>query len=85
MWSLSGRNNLYTISFDFVKYRVQVYPITPRHGHTVITFAAVLSIIIIWLANFAGFDWSIPRPITYGTDPDGPACTVLNNLRGRVI
>ena len=27
--------------------------------------------IIIWLANFASFDWSIPGPITYGTDPDG--------------
>ena len=27
--------------------------------------------IIIWLAKFASFDWSIPGPITYGTDPDG--------------
>ena len=26
---------------------------------------------IIWLANFACFDWSIPGPITYGTGPDG--------------
>ena len=27
---------------------------------------------IIWLATFASFDWSIPGPITYGTDADGP-------------
>ena len=31
-----------------------------------------ISYFIIWLANFASFDWSIPGPITYGTDPDGP-------------
>ena len=31
-----------------------------------------INTIIIWLANFASFDWSIPGPITYGTDPDGP-------------
>ena len=26
---------------------------------------------IIWLAKFPSFDWSIPGPITYGTDLDG--------------
>ena len=27
-------------------------------------------VFIIWLANFASFDWPIPVPITYGTDLD---------------
>ena len=32
----------------------------------------ILNVVIIWLANFASSDWSIPGPITYGTDTDGP-------------
>ena len=31
-----------------------------------------VSFFFTWLANFASSDWSIPGPITYGTDPDGP-------------
>ena len=31
----------------------------------------IISYLIIWLANFSSSDWSIPGPITYGTDPDG--------------
>ena len=27
---------------------------------------------LIWLANFASFEWLIRGPITYGTNPDGP-------------
>ena len=33
--------------------------------------------LIIWLTNFASSDWSIPGPITYGTDPDGPVIFAL--------
>ena len=32
----------------------------------------VIIVLIIWLASFVSSDWSIPGPITYGTDPDGP-------------
>ena len=31
-----------------------------------------INILIILLANFASFDWSIRGPITYGKDGDGP-------------
>ena len=32
----------------------------------------IVNYLIIWLANLASSDWSIPGPITYGTDPEGP-------------
>ena len=31
----------------------------------------------IWLAEFTYSDWSIPGPIIYGTDPDGPVTFVF--------
>ena len=34
-------------------------------------FCHFIFLFIIRLANFASFDWSVPGPITYGTDPDG--------------
>ena len=39
--------------------------------YTILYYTILYYTIIIWLANFVSSDWSIPGPITYGTDPDG--------------
>ena len=43
-----------------------------RNFRTYFLLLSIVKTVIIWLANFASFDWSILGPITYGTDPDGP-------------
>ena len=43
-----------------------------NNNNNTLRYFVPMTTLYVWLANFASSDWSIPGPITYDTDPEGP-------------